>query len=262
MENKDNDLREQIRKAEDLAHKLGIPVITATQGDRSAGFQEYKNFDPRKYIDDLIYVIVHINYDANSGKYTSYHFTICSTNIEYVYDVMRNDLHCAQNLDDPTYWKSKVKDNLYYKVLRNDEINLDKNFVNAIILPIDHGWDRRLFCLQVFQIDLTKLTVKLVLDPNGYKCLGDLPLEIGDDDMVLVVQSFGTGEHDNAIKMYMTSKAAKYGADIEVRLYRKLKELGLTRFDVFCSMSKGFKDRIKPMLKPIDGFDKYLYCKL
>ena len=254
---KDNDLREQIRKAEELAHRLGQPIITATQDKHESCFQKYSE-SPMYHM----YVIVHIEYDENTGRYASYSFTMYNQSIDKVYDIMRNDLHCTQNLNDPTYWKSTVKDNLYYKVFPNSVVNSENQLANILVLPIDNGWSSRLCCLQVFQIDLTELKVKLILNPNGYKSLGDLPLKIGDDDMVLVVQSFGTGEHDNVIKMYMSSKARNYASDVEVRLYRKLKELGLTRFDVFCSMSKGFKDRIKPMLKPIAGFDKYLYCKL
>lgn len=131
--NKDNDLREQIHRAEELAHRLGVPIITAVQGKHENCFQ--------KYNDSPMYVIAHIEYNESTGKYMSYRFIMCNKNIENVYDIMRNDLHCVQNLNDPTYWKSTVKDNLYYKVLPNSVWLIRKiSLTNTLILPIDHGW--------------------------------------------------------------------------------------------------------------------------
>ena len=342
MENNDNDLKEQIRRAEELAHRLGEPIVTAVQGDSSANFKEYKDFDPRKYNDDLIYVIVHINYDENSGKYMSYYFTVCSPSIENVYDVMRNDLRCTQNLNDPTFWKSTVKDDLYYKII-NAGAN-DSNSSNIILIPpkdcwnetffqkykdfdpskrfvpekdqlywaINWGWDKepttyckfwtgtcddyqnlylgncfrhrraaeklkyqyceqligknlpitRLCCLQAIKVNFTMQSVDLYLDPNGYKHLDDLPLQIDDGDMVLVVQTFNNQAFESVVRLYTLSKDERFGEDVELRLNNKLAELGLSRFDLFCPIAPTFRDKIVPMLKPVDGVDGYSLCKL
>ena len=332
VENKDNDLREQIRQAEELAHRLGEPIVTAVQEVAEPALDPVYD----------IYVVMHIEYNESPGKYMSYRFITCNQSIENVYDIMRNDLYCVPNLNDHTYWKSTVKDDLYYKITKvgaNDSYSPDtilippkdgwnetcvqkykdfdpnKRFVpekDQLYWAINWGWEKepttyckfwtgtcddyqnlylgncfrhkraaeklkyqycerltgkklqvtRLCCLQAFKVNFTMQSVDLLLDPNGYKHLDDLPLQIDDGDMVLVVQTFSDPSFESVIRLYMLSKDESYCEDVKLRLNNKLAELGLSRFDVFCPIAPTFRDKILPMLKPVDGVDGYSLCKL
>ena len=152
---------------------------------------------------------------------------------------------------------------LYEKYYPQYDVKLQ---VESIHESVDHikpeGELPTIWAISALKVDLTTYETTLFTDPNGEKLLKGLALPVNPKEhlMTVVVCQHTSSMLDATVRVFMEIKeedATQYVRDV---LDKKLKELGLRRFDLFCTLSPVFRDKIGPLLQPIPGTMSFLYC--
>lgn len=152
---------------------------------------------------------------------------------------------------------------LYEKYYPQYDVNLQ---VEPIHESVDHikpkGNLPTIWAISALKVDLVTYETTLFMDPNGEKLLKNLTVPVNPRDhlMTVVVCQPTSSMLDASVRVFMEIKEEDAPQYVKNVLDKKLKEMGLRRFDLFCTLSPVFRDNIVPLLQDIPGTLSFSYC--